>query len=120
MTENLKDILLNLNTEVDQQALLKYLQGKLTAQEQHDLEKAMLEDDFEADALDGLQDFSNKTKIASLVDDLNTDLKKRTAKKKKWPHRRSAKLEPWLLITIVAILVIAVISYFIIHKMRGQ
>lgn len=119
MTQNLKDILSNLNSEVDQETLLKYLQGKLTAEEQHELEKAMLDDDFEADALDGLQDFSNTAKIASLVEELDKGLKKKTAKKKKWPHRRDAKPEPWLLIAVVAILVIAVISYIIIRKMRG-
>jgi hypothetical protein len=120
MKENLKDILSNLNAEVDQQTLLRYLQGKLTADEQHLLEKSTIENDFDLDAIEGLQDFSNKAKIAALVEQLNQDLQKKTAKKKKWPHRRDAKPEPWLLIAIVAILLIAVIGYFIIHKMRGQ
>lgn len=118
MKENLKDILSHLHSEVDQQTLLKYLEGKLTAEEQYELEKNMLNDDFETDALEGLQDFANKAKIASLVEQLNQDLKKKTEKKKRWPHRRPAKIEPWLLITIVIVLVIAVISYYIIHKMR--
>lgn len=120
MKENLKDILSHLQSEVDQQTLLKYLEGKLSAEEQHDLEKATMDDAFEADALEGLQEISNKTKIASLVEDLNKDLKKKTAKKKKWPHRRDASPQPWLLIAIVAILLIAIISYVIIHKLRGQ
>ena len=119
MKENLKDILTHLQSEVDQQTLLKYLEGKLTADEQHELEKQALEGDFESDAMDGLQDFTNKAKIASLVAQLNQDLDRKTKKKKKWPYKRDAKVEPWLFITIIIVLVIALISYVIIHKMKN-
>ncbi|RYZ29819.1 MAG: hypothetical protein EOO10_05035 [Chitinophagaceae bacterium] len=120
MNDNLKDILSNLHSEVDQETLLKYLQGKLSAEEQHEVEKNTLDDDFEADALEGLQDFANKAKIAGLVDQLNQELKKKTEKKNKRVHKRAVTIEPWLLITIVLILLIAVISFFIIRRMTGQ
>jgi len=120
MKENLKDILSHLHSEVDQEALLKYLEGKLSAEEQHELEKNTLDDSFEADALEGLQDISNKAKLASIVEQLNQDLKKKTEKKKKLPHRREVKVEPWLLITIIVILLIAIISFFVIYRMGGQ
>ena len=120
MKDNLKDILSNLHSEVDQETLLKYLEGKLSAEEQHEVEKNTLDDEFEADALEGLQDFSNKAKIAALVEQLNQDLKKKTEKKNKRVHKREAKVEPWLLIAIVLILVIAVIGYFIIRKMMAD
>jgi hypothetical protein len=119
MKESLKDILSNLHSEVDQQTLLKYLEGKLSSEEQHDVEKKMLEDDFEADALEGLQDFANKTKIAGLVEQLNQEIEKKTKKKKNQVHKREAKLEPWLLITIVLILLIAIISFILIYKLRA-
>ena len=118
MNENLKDILSNLHSEVDQETLLKYLEGKLSSEEQHEVEKKMLEDDFEGDAIEGLQDFSNKAKIAALVEQLNQDIQKKTKKKKNLVHKREAKLEPWLLITIVLILLIAVITFIIIYKMK--
>src|SRR5688500_12581890 len=50
MKENLKDILTHLNPEVDQETLLSYLQGKLNATEQHEVEKQLLDSDFEAEA----------------------------------------------------------------------
>ncbi|HEX8315888.1 MAG TPA: hypothetical protein VF609_12895 [Flavisolibacter sp.] len=120
MKENLKDILSNLHSEVDQATLLKYLEGKLSAGEQHEVEKHTLDDAFETDALEGLQDFTNKANITELVAQLNQDLTKKTKKKKSWLNKREAKVEPWLLITIVLILVIAIISYLIIHKMQGR
>ena len=79
-----------------------------------------MEDAFETDALEGLQNFKNKNDINSLVEQLNRDLKKKTEKKKKWVHRREAKLESWLLIAILLILAIAVISYFVIRRIKGQ
>jgi anti-sigma factor RsiW len=119
MKENLKDILSNLHSEVDQETLLKYLEGKLSAEEQHEVEKNTLDDAFEADALEGLQDFTNKAKIAALVEQLNQDIKKKTDKKKKQAHKREAKVESWLLVALVLILLIAVIGFFIIRKMQG-
>jgi hypothetical protein len=44
MKENLKDILTHLNPEVDQETLLKYLQGKLSTEEQHEVEKSLIDD----------------------------------------------------------------------------
>ena len=116
MNENLKDILSNLNPDVDQEALLQYLQGKLSAQEQHELEKQMMKDDFDADALEGLQEFKNKKNISVLVDQLNTDLKRRTEKKKRFKEKMKFNLDSNLIIAIVIILLLIILSYFIIHK----
>lgn len=120
MNENLRDILSNLNPEVDQEMLLQYLQGKLSAQEQHELEKQMMGDDFESEALEGLQEIKNKKNIAALVDQLNADLKRRTEKKKKLREKLKLNLDSNLIIAIVIILLLIILSYFILHKMIIQ
>ena len=120
MNENLKDILSNLNPDVDQEMLLQYLQGKLSAQEQHELEKQMLGDDFDSDALEGLQEFQNKKNIAALVDQLNTDLKRRTEKKKRFKEKLQLKLDSNLVMAIIIILLLIVLSYFVLHKKMAQ
>ena len=51
MKKNLIDILSNLCPEVDQETLLKYLEGKLSAEEQHEMEKNTMDDVFKSDAL---------------------------------------------------------------------
>lgn len=120
MSEDLKDILSNLNPDVDQEALMRYLQGKLSAEEQHEIEKQMMDDDFDSDAMEGLQNFKNKKDIASLVDNLNKDLKQRTEKKKRFREKLRLKLDTTLVISVVIILLLIIISYLIIHKkMRG-
>lgn len=119
MKENLKDILSSLHSETDQQTLLNYLQGKLSAEQQHEVEKNLLDDEFETEALEGLQNFDDKRNISSLVEGLNSDLKKKTSKKKAWRQKREIKVEPWLLLTIIIFLLLIIISYIII-KMMGK
>lgn len=116
MKDNLKDILSHLNTEVDQETLLLYLQGKLTPEKQHELEKQMLDSDFEAEAMEGLQTFKNKQSLNFLVEQLNRDLKKKTAKRKLRREKLQIKSDPWLWITLLIILLLIVISYVIIHR----
>ena len=120
MKENLKDILSHLSTEVDQETLLLYLQGKLSAEQQHEVEKKMMDNEFTSDAFEGLQHFKDKPHLQALVAQLNKDLKKKTEKKKAAREKRKIKLEPWLLITIVLILVLVAISYYIIHRMMNN
>ena len=55
MNESLKDILSHLNPDIDQETLLRYLQGKLSSDEQHSMEKKMMDNDFNMDALEGLE-----------------------------------------------------------------
>jgi hypothetical protein len=116
MNEELKDILSNLNPDISQETLLQYLQGKLSAQEQHDLEKQMMDNDFSADALEGLQEFKNKKNISVLVNQLNADLKKRTEKEKRFREKWKIRLDANLIMAIVIILLLIVISYLIIRK----
>ena len=116
MSEDLKDILSNLNPEIDQETLLRYLQGKLSAEEQHKVEKQVMDSEFEADAMEGLQGMKDKKNISFLIEQLNSDLKKKTEKKKKFRKKLELSLDPWVIIAIVIILILAVISYIVIHK----
>ncbi|HWI92268.1 MAG TPA: hypothetical protein VNT20_13385 [Flavisolibacter sp.] len=120
MNDDLKDILSNLNPEVDQETLLRYLQGKLSEQEQHEVEKQMMGDDFEADALEGLQEFKNKKNLSLLVDQLNADLKRRTEKKRRFKEKMKLNLDSNLIIAVVIILLLIILSYFVIHKLIAK
>lgn len=116
MSKELKDILSHLNPEVDQETLLQYLQGKLSAEQQHEVEKQLMDSDFETDALEGLQNFKDKKNISLLVDQLNADLKKRTEKKKRFKQKLKLELDSSLVLAVIIILLLVVISFVIIHK----
>lgn len=117
MQENYKDILSNLSTDIDQETLLLYLQGKLSDEKKHEVEKQLLNSDFEEDAADGLQEFKDKEQLQYLVEMLNRDLKKRTEKKKKRREKLKIKDQPWLYISIIILFILIAISYLVIKKM---
>jgi len=115
MNQNLKDILAHLSTEVKQETLLLYLQGKLSPEEQHEVEKHLLTDDFEDEALEGLNEVKNKSDLALLVAQLNNDLKKKT-KASKGSKKNHLKEDQWLWMAILIILLLVIVSYIIIHQ----
>lgn len=82
MSDELKDILSNLNKEIEQEKLLDYLNKKLSAAEVHEVEKQMAGDEFMNDAVEGLQEFKNKKDLSLYAEQLNRDLKKNLDKKK--------------------------------------
>ena len=120
MKENLRDILSGLSTDIDQETLLLYLQGKLSEEKKHDVEKKIMENEFADEALEGLQQFKNKSDLSVLVDQLNQDLRNKLAKKKKKREKLKLKEEPWIYIVILMIMLLVIISYIIIHKLLLQ
>ncbi|MBA2330310.1 MAG: hypothetical protein ACR2KB_12360 [Chitinophagaceae bacterium] len=120
MKENLKDILSNLNPDIDQETLMLYLQGKLSAEKQHEVEKHLMDSDFEGDAVEGLEGLKDKRRLTILVDQLNFELKRKTAKRKSRRDRLQIKPDHTLMIAVIIILLLIVISYFIIQQFLSQ
>jgi len=79
---NLHDIL-NDGDELNEEDLLKYINGNLSSQEQNAIEQQMANSSFANDALEGLQQFKNKKDINAYVAELNEQLHKQTTANKK-------------------------------------
>ena len=120
MSDDLKDILSNLNKDIEQEKLLDYLNKNLSAAEAHEVEKQMAQDEFMNDAVEGLENFRNKKDLSLMVQQLNRELKKQTEKKKAKREKRKLKDQPWLYITIVTLLLLVIIAYIVIKKYSGQ
>ncbi len=120
MQNNLKDILSNLTTDIDQETLLLYLQDKLPPEKKHEVEKTLAENEFANDALEGLQQVRDKKQIAYMVEMLNRDLKKKVEKKKQRREKLKLKAQPWLYLVIFIFLMLIVLCYMIIHRMMQQ
>ena len=116
MAEELKDILSNLNNnDTDQETLLKYLNGQLGKEEMHEMEKNLLDNEFESDAVEGLQEM-DQVKMQLMVEALNRDLKKRTAKKRTAISKRTLKPQWWLYFSIIIFLIILVLVYVYLKR----
>jgi len=117
MTDNLKDILSHLSKDIDQETLIQYLQGNLTEEKKHELEKQLVDNEFASDALEGLSEIKDKQQIQYMVEMLNRDLKQKTAKKKKRREKMKIKDQPWLYVSILILILLIVICYVVIRQM---
>ena len=116
MSDDLKDILSNQNHDIEQDKLLEYLNNNLSDKDAHELEKQMADDDFMNDAVEGLENFSEKKDIAAYVEKLNQDLHKQLDKKKKRKDKRKFKDQPWLYLTIVILLLLLAIGFIVVKR----
>ena len=116
MSDNLKDILSNLNKEIEQDKLLDYLNKNLSADEAHEVEKQMADDPFMDDAVEGLSEFENKNNLSAYVQLINLDLQKQLDKKKKRKEKRKLKDKPWVYFAIILLLVLIVVCFIIMKK----
>ena len=55
MNPNLKNILKHLKPAPQEEELLRYLKKELSADEQHEVEEYLIDDDFYEDAVEGLE-----------------------------------------------------------------
>lgn len=115
MNKDLLNILSNSNKEIDNQKLMDYIAGKLTAEEAHEIEKVLMETEFGEDASEGLSMMQDKNRINKLVYELNSNLKQQLEHKKKRKEKRIIKNQSlWLMIILIFLLLI-VLCYLVIH-----
>lgn len=113
---NLSDILSNNNKDIDNQKLMDYLGGKLSAEDQHEVEKQMMESEMVNDAVEGLQDFENKDNIAHFEAQVNRNLKKQLKKKNSRKDKRRVGSMNWVYFSIILLLILAIIAFVVISK----
>ena len=111
---DLKDIL-NSDEELNQEQLVRYLQGDASEEERFAIEKQMADSAFMDDAVEGLQHFKDPSKRDEYVEQLNKQLQKYTALRLSRKKKRKLKEQNWLVIAILGILLLCVAGYLLIH-----
>lgn len=117
MKDDFKDILSNLNNEVDQELLSMYLQDKLSKEERHAFEGALLEDEFAADAMDGLSSLGTNVNLDLLQQSLRNNLNKRLKEKNKKTLSTTIQNTNWYIYAIVLIILLCMVGYLVVTKM---
>ena len=120
MNKDLLNILANSNKDIDNQQLMDYLSGKLSGEERHELERSMADNEFLNDAVEGLQQMSNKKDMQAYVDQLNAAMHKTLEKKKKRRLKRRLREDPWGLLAVVLIIALCIIGYFVIRRLQQK
>jgi ferric-dicitrate binding protein FerR (iron transport regulator) len=111
---DLKDIL-NHEDELSSEELMRYLEGNATEEERFAIEKQMADSSFIDEAVEGLQNFKDPAQVKEYVEQLNKQLQKQTAKKASRKTKRKLKDQNWLIIAILAILLLCVTGFLLIH-----
>jgi len=111
---DLKDIL-HEDDSVQHDDLLRYLEGNASEEERYAIEKQMADSDFINDAVEGLQGFHDKQKLQQYAAQLNLQLRKQTVKDRKRKLRRNLNSQQWTMITIVTVILLCVLAYWVIR-----
>lgn len=109
-----KDILKKEDGKLPEDKLMAYFEGKLSPEEQHEVEHWLAEEGMEADALEGLQAIPvNEAKAASLS--INHQLSKELSKKKRKRKTSVIKTNSWAWVAVVIILLLAILAFTILR-----
>lgn len=116
MNDKWNDIVNDSFEQIDEKMLMDYLEGRLSPEEKRRVELMMSESGFIDDAVDGLSGMKDKQKIATILQELNSQLHRKTAKK---PRKFNVLIPDQQTLTIAAIVTVLllVIIAFVIYKM---
>lgn len=109
----LNDILDNGKGKLPEDKLMAYLQGKLSPEEQHEVEAWLAEEGMEADALEGLKELP-VSETGNLVNKLNYQLRTELKKKARRRHTPIAE-NKWTWLAIIIILLLSIAGYAILR-----
>lgn len=99
---------------LSEEQLMAYFEGRLSPEEQHEVETWLEQEGMEADALEGLQELpAEETRRISRR--LNLDLGRRLRPGKR--TRRPITENRWGWVAIACVLLLAVLAYAVIHLM---
>ncbi|WP_162277680.1 zf-HC2 domain-containing protein [Chitinophaga rupis] len=119
MKEDLNDIFVVTGQCPAQQQLLNYVQGKLSAAEQHEVEKHVADCELCSDALEGLAAIPQKERLPVMVRQMKWQLLRKLRKKN---HRRRAADYPvdyyiQLVLIVMAVLFLVLAAFWMMHFM---
>lgn len=117
MKNDLRNILSNLNKDIEQEKLLQYLNKEMSDPERHEFEKLLSEDEFGEDALEGLEALTDKQQLSHVVEQLNLGLKNKIRQNRSKRLKKIGQPDQFVYIAIILVLIIAVAAYLILRRM---
>ncbi len=107
------------NNNVDKNLPLMedYLNNNLSEEERYKLEESMMEDSFEADALEGLQQI-NKKDLNAVQQNLSKYIRNNLRKRKRYTDK-TILFPGWIMLAIILLIGIVVIGFFVISRLSA-
>ncbi len=115
MKADLNDIFVVTGQCPAQQQLLDYVQGKLSAAEQHEIEKHVADCELCSDALEGLAAIQQKERIPAVVKEMKWQLMRKLRRQSRRKRKLGHNIELALIVMVVLFLLLAAfwIFYFV-------
>lgn len=102
--------------ELSEEMLKKYIEGKLTPEQQYEVEQYLSEDSLEADVIEGLKSVSSND-ARELTARINYKLQ-HELKTKKYRNNNLFADNKWTWMAILIVLLLAIMGYWLV-KMSG-
>ena len=103
------------------QEMLDYTQGILSTQEQHRIEKHLLECEFCSDAMEGVHLMKNPNSLLSIEKELNLEIDSMTSEKEVENEEKVRILFPWRMAAAIVLIFISTITlWMVIPKNNTQ
>lgn len=106
--------------DIDPERLSAYLEGRLSAEERHRVERLMAASDFVSDAVDGLSAMPDRSRLPGIVADLNRGLRRRTRERRRRLFRNGTGFPIWLAYATVLILGLVVVAWVILRALQAS
>lgn len=118
--DELKNILDNPegNKLPEDDKLMQYLNGELSPEEQHEVERMMADSEFMNDAIEGLQQMPSATVLNQYVNELNTKLQKQVEAKKQKKEKRKIQHLGGSITAVIILLLLCLLAYVVIRMLH--
>jgi CRISPR/Cas system-associated protein Cas7 (RAMP superfamily) len=107
----------NNNVDKNLHLMEDYLNNNLSEEERYKLEESMMEDSFEADALEGLQQI-NKKDLNAVQQNLSKYIRNNLRKRKRYTDK-PILFPVWIMLAIILLIGIVVIGFLIISRLSA-
>ena len=103
--------------EMDEESLLSYINGTMSADRQYQLEALLENDPFLNDAVEGLAEVKDKERLKAIAQQINQQLRKQIQTRRKERRTKKRVTDKWGWIFVVTILLLLLISWLVIKVM---
>ncbi|MCU0396313.1 MAG: hypothetical protein MUF29_10415 [Chitinophagaceae bacterium] len=120
MHPDLLKILSSQDQPIDNEKLVAYLTGQLSAPESQRLEEQLSASGIDQEALEGLMLVSQKKMIPAYQQELDLFLKSHIKPEKRRRLRRLQLPWGWLAAATAAIILLAILAWYLVHYLQAQ
>ena len=121
MNKNLLDILQSKEVPIENQQVIDYLKGDLEPATNQALEQQELEDEMMRDAMEGLREVNDTSRLEMIAREMNQTLQKKLAtQKNKHKEVRKWKDQSWILLSIATVLLIVIICVLVMKYLKHR